>query len=147
MPLLRMLTVFADRLSGAFFLLAGLALVFLVIPAFVDDVQDGNIAPATLPVLLSWVIAGGGAWLVVKPSGFRAPPHRQMVRAGLVVGILAGAVGLMSVIGFMLVSPVLALVLMLIGGERRPLWLVAGALVMPALIWFCVAFLLGRVLI
>jgi hypothetical protein len=111
-----MLTVFADRLSGAFFLLAGLALVFLVIPAFVDDVQDGNIAPATLPVLLSWVIAGGGAWLMVKPSGFRAPPHRQMVRAGLVVGILAGAVGLMSVIGFMLVSPVLALVLMRIGG-------------------------------
>jgi putative tricarboxylic transport membrane protein len=146
-PLLRMLTVFADRLSGAFFLLAGLALVFLVIPAFVDDVQDGNIAPATLPVLLSWVIAGGGAWLMVKPSGFRAPPHRQMVRAGLVVGILAGAVGLMSVIGFMLVSPVLALVLMRIGGERRPLWLVVGALVMPALIWLCVAFLLGRVLI
>ena len=56
---------------------------------------------------------------MVKPSGFRAPPHRQMVRAGLVVGILAGAVGLMSVIGFMLVSPVLALVLMRIGGERR----------------------------
>ena len=147
MPLFRMLTVFSDRLSGAFFLLAGLALVFLVIPAFVDDVQDGNIAPATLPVLLSWVIAGGGAWLMVKPSGFRAPPHRQMVRAGLVVGILAGAVGLMSVIGFMLVSPVLALVLMRICGERRPLWLVVGALVMPALIWFCVAFLLGRVLI
>jgi putative tricarboxylic transport membrane protein len=53
----------------------------------------------------------------------------------------------MSVIGFMLVSPVLALVLMRIGGERRPLWLVVGALVMPALIWFCVAFLLSRVLI
>ena len=84
---------------------------------------------------------------MVKPSGFRAPPNRQMVRAGLVVGSLAGAVGLMSVIGFMLVSPVLALVLMRIGGERRPLWLVVGALVMTALIWFCVAFLLGLVLI
>ena len=147
MPLSPVLTMSADRLSGAFFLLTGLALVFLVIPAFVDDVQDGNIAPATLPLMLSWVIAGSGALLMVKPSGFRAPPHRQLVRAGLVAGILAGAVGLMSVFGFMLISPILALVLMCIGGERRPAWLAVGALVMPALIWFCVAFLLGRVLI
>ena len=81
------------------------------------------------------------------PERDRAPPHRQLVRAGLVAGILAGAVGLMSVFGFMLISPILALVLMCIGGERRPAWLAVGALVMPALIWFCVAFLLGRVLI
>jgi len=48
--------------------------------------------------------------------------------------------------GFVYVGPALALAIMLMIGERRPIWLVAGFVAMPALIWFLVVQVLGRAL-
>ena len=137
----------ADRLSGLFFLLAGIAMGFLWIPAFVDDVAGGNIAPATLPRALSWLIAGCGAWLMLKPTGFRTVQAVQMGRAASFVVLLAGGVWLMLHFGFAIVSPALSLGLMLMCGERRPGWLFVGVVAVPAMIWICVRLLLDRVLI
>jgi len=60
-----------DRLSGAFFLLFGLAMYFAIIPVFVEQAEDGSIAPNTLPNILSWMVAISGGWLVLKPT-----PHQ-----------------------------------------------------------------------
>ena len=49
----------ADRISGLVFLLAGLAMIFGVIPAEVEMVDGGNIAPSTTA---SGVVSGAGAW-------------------------------------------------------------------------------------
>ena len=58
----------ADRVSGAFFLLLGLAMYFLVIPNYVESVEGGNLAPKTLPNIISLIIAVGGGVLVLKPT-------------------------------------------------------------------------------
>ena len=52
----------------------------------------------------------------------------------------------MSWFGFVYVAPVLALIIMLMIGERRPFWLIAGVAAMPAAIWVLVAVVLERAL-
>lgn len=134
----------ADRFTGAFFFLFGLAMVFLVIPNYVEDVQGGNLSPKTMPSVIGWVIAVCGGLLVLKPTTHKAPDTRFFAQAAAYVAILGTAIYAMSLWGFLYVSPVLALVIMLMIGERRPLWLGVGVVVMPAAIWFLVTQLLER---
>lgn len=135
-----------DRMSGAFFLLFGLAMYFLVIPEYVEDASGGNLAPKTMPNVVAWVIAVCGGLLVIKPTNHAAPDGRFFAKAAAYVAVLAAAIYAMSLVGFLYVSPVLALVLMLMIGERRPLWLGVGVVVVPAAIWFLVTQLLERAL-
>ena len=155
----------ADRVSGLFFLLAGLAMIFGVIPAQVEVGEGGNIAPSTLPYAMSILIAGGGGCLFAASflsqqtdlddqdprDGDGLKPRRdssgQIIRAGGIVLLLAVGLALMSRFGFITVAPLLALALMWIGGERRWHWLVTGGLMVPAMIWLFVVQVLGRQLI
>lgn len=134
----------ADRLSGAFFLLFGLAMVFVVIPEYVEDAQGGNLSPRTMPVIVAWVIAVCGGLLVIRPTTHQAPDARFFTLAFVYVAILGLAIYAMSKVGFLYVAPVLALVLMLMIGERRPLWLGIGVVLIPAAIWGLVTQLLER---
>ena len=140
----------ADRLSGVFFLLAGLVMIFGIIPAEVDMVEGGNIAPSTLPLAMSAVLSLGGGILLPQPAG-RAhqalPPWHQMLRALAIILVLILAVLAMSRLGFLLVAPALALTLMWISGERRLRWFVLGTTMVPAAIWVFVVQILGRQLI
>ena len=140
------MTISPDRASGAFFLLFGLALYFLIVPASVEQVDGGNLAPETLPNAVSLVIALCGGLLILKPTSQQLPDTRYLIRTAVNAGVLALAIYAMSWFGFEYVGPVLALVLMLMIGERRPLWLIVGAIVMPASIWFFVVQLLDRAL-
>ena len=140
------MVVSADRISGAFFLLFGLAMYFLINPNYIESVDEGNIAPDSLPNIVSIVIAVCGALLIFKPTAQQVRDPRSMTKAGIYVTILAASIYAMSWVGFVYVAPVLALVIMLLIGERRPLWLVLGAAGMPALIWFLVIHALGRAL-
>lgn len=135
-----------DRASGAFFLLFGLAVYFLIIPAYVEQAEGGNIAPDTIPNIVSFVIAGCGFLLIIKPTAQRPPRMRYFLVTAAYVSILAAAIYAMSWFGFVSVAPVFALVIMVMIGERRPLWLAIGAVAMPALIWFFVTHILDRVL-
>lgn len=137
----------ADRISGLAVLLAGLAMILAIIPAYVETAEDGVIQPATLPYALCWLITACGAWLVVRPGDTSPPPAHQLRRAAMHAGLLAGGVAAMASVGFALVAPVLALAIMLLIGERRPWWLAVGALVMPAMIWVFVVQILGRPLL
>lgn len=138
--------VSADRMSGAFFFLFGLAMYFLVIPEHVEFSDEGSIAPNTMPNIISLVIAFCGALLILKPTPHPLPEARSFVLTGVYIGIMAAGVYAMSLFGFEFVGPVLALIIMLMIGERRPLLLGAGAVLMPLIIWFLVTQLLGRVL-
>ncbi|NKC11970.1 MAG: hypothetical protein GKR94_07145 [Gammaproteobacteria bacterium] len=136
----------ADRVSGAFFLLFGLAAYSFVIPASVETVAGGNIAPDTVPNRVSLIIAGCGLWLLIKPTRQKVPPARLMLTTAGLILALAVALFTMSIVGFTYVAPVLALGLMTFMGERRPLWLALGAVGMPALIGLFVVYGLDRAL-
>jgi putative tricarboxylic transport membrane protein len=136
----------ADRASGAFFLLFGLAMYFFVIPNYVETAEGGNIAPNTLPNIISVIIAVCGGILVLKPTRHMVRDPRQMAVTGMYVALLAAGIYAMSLFGFEFVAPVLAFAIMWLIGERRPLWLVSGTVIMPAVIWFIVTNVLGRAL-
>ena len=136
----------SDRISGAFFVLLGLAMYFYVIPNYVETVDEGNIAPATLPNIISIILALSGAVLVVKPTDFKVRNPALMAKTGLYVALLTAGIFAISRFGFEYVSPVLAFAIMWLIGERRPLWLVLGVVAIPAIIWFMVTQLLGRAL-
>lgn len=127
-------------------LLLGLALYFAIIPTYVEEAQDGNIAPATLPNILSLVIAFCGAWLAARPTGFATDQKANIVTAGIFAVTIGLGLFAISWFGFLLTAPFLALAIMLLQGERRPIWLVLGTVVTPALIWILVVQILDRAL-
>ncbi|GHA43843.1 hypothetical protein GCM10008927_05740 [Amylibacter ulvae] len=136
----------ADRVSGAFFLFFGLTMYFFVIPNFVESVDEGNIAPATMPNLISMVLALCGAILMLKPTDFEVRNPSLIAKTFLYVALLAAGIYAMSLFGFEYVAPVLAFAIMWLIGERRPHWLVLGVVGMPLIIWFLVTHVLGRAL-
>lgn len=136
----------ADRISGAFFLLLGLALYFVVIPAQVETPEGGNLAPQTVPNFISFVLIICSACLIVRPTDHETRGARSLVLGGAYAGVLALCIFVMSRFGFEMVAPFMSLAIMLMIGERRPLWLLGGAILMPLLIWFLVTYPLGRAL-
>jgi putative tricarboxylic transport membrane protein len=140
------MNVSVDRATGAFFLIFGLAMYFLIIPAQVDLGEEGNLAPDTLPNAVAMVVAVCGLLLVLRPTDHEPQNTRYFIRTGLFVLILAVSIYAMSIFGFVYVAPLLALALMLMIGERRPGWLAAGVLGMPVFIWAFVTQILERAL-
>lgn len=138
--------VSADRISGAFFLLFGLAMYFFVNPNYIETVDGGNIAPESLPNAVSLVIAISGGLLIFKPTSQQVRDLQSMAKTSLYVVLLVVGIYAMSWFGFEFVAPVMALAIMWFMGERRLLWLVLGTVAMPALIWFLVTHALGRAL-
>lgn len=136
----------ADRLSGAFFLLFGLAMYFLVIPVYVENVDGGSLSPKTMPAIISIIIAVCGGLLVLKPTRHQIPDARFFGLAGAYAILLAVGIYAMSWFGFEYIAPILALAIMVMIGERRPVWLLLGAVGMPVAIWFLVTQLLERAL-
>lgn len=136
----------ADRASGAFFLLFGLALYFLIIPNYVEFVDGSNISPTTMPSIIALVIAVCGGILMLKPTAQTLRDPRKMAITGMYVAVLTLGIYAMSLWGFEYVAPVMALAIMWLIGERRPLWLLSGVVIMPTLIWFIVTHVLGRAL-
>ena len=136
----------ADRISGAFFFLFGLAMYFLVNPNYIESVDGGNIAPDSLPNVVSVIICFCGGILVVKPTSQQVRDLRSMTRTAMYICLLAAGVYAMSWFGFEYVAPILALAIMVMIGERRLPWLFLGVVGMPVLIWFLVTHALGRAL-
>lgn len=135
-----------DRISGAFFFVLGLVIYFLINPNFIETVDGGNLAPSTFPNILAIILAVCGAILLFKPTNQQVPDMRDMLVTSAYVAVLVAGLYSMSIFGFEYIAPILALVIMLAIGERRPLWLGSGVVAMPALIWFLVTVVLGRAL-
>ncbi|MBR9864729.1 MAG: tripartite tricarboxylate transporter TctB family protein [Rhodobacteraceae bacterium] len=136
----------ADRISGIFFLLLGLAMYFVVNPAHIEAVEGGSLNPKTVPDIISLILALCGGLLVLKPTTHQVANLQNILRtAGYSLLLVAGLFA-MSRFGFEYVAPLLAFAIMWFIGERRPFWLAFGAVGMPALIWFLVTQALGRAL-
>lgn len=133
-----------DRWVGLFFI--GVAALFYgaVIPWQIETVDYGWLKPRTLPRILAVIIAIAGLGLVLRPTGDARPTSIPWLKSGLFAVCLIGALILIAQFGFVYVSPLMALVIMVLSGERRPLWLGLGVVVLPFVIWFCVVVLLGR---
>lgn len=140
------MTMSADRVSGLFFMLFGLVMYFGINPNYIETVEGGSIAPSTLPNIISIVLAIAGAFVALKPTDHQIRNPVLMAKTGLYVTLLSVGIWAMSWFGFEYVAPVMALAIMWLIGERRPLWLGFGVVVMPTIIWFLVTQLLGRAL-
>ncbi|MEM8812322.1 MAG: hypothetical protein AAGF59_06850, partial [Pseudomonadota bacterium] len=123
-----------ERMTGAVVAALGLLLFLVVIPYDTETVEYGWVRPDTVPNATAFIIIFCGVLLALRPGGVGATTGRGI---GLAIGYLllvGAAVIAMIWFGFLPVAPVLALALMLAMGERRPLWLVGGVVVLPALI-------------
>jgi len=134
----------ADRWTGAFFVAVAAVLYFHVIPTYVETVEYGWVHPRTIPNAVAVIVAVCGVAQIIGPAKVTVPPARQLARAGLFFALIVAGLVLTAFLGFKIVAPLLALVIMLAIGERRPGWLAAGVIGIPLAIWLFVAFLLGR---
>jgi putative tricarboxylic transport membrane protein len=133
-----------DRWLGLFFVGFGVLLYAVIVPWQADAVGYGFLRPRTLPRIAAVALGLCGLVLILRPPGDARPSAFRWGRAGLFAGVLAAGLFAMSYLGFLWVAPPMALAIMLLAHERRPLWLFLGAAGMPALIWLAVAVGLDR---
>lgn len=133
-----------NRWSGLVAVMAGLILFFWVIPHHTEIVDSGWLRPTTLPKITAVIIMAAGLVHVVFPKGTAQLDAPAAGRALLYLVIGVSGLWLMHVLGFIIAAPLLMLVLMLKVGERRWKWILSGVVGLPAIIWFCVDFLLKR---
>ncbi|WP_322867491.1 tripartite tricarboxylate transporter TctB family protein [Aquicoccus sp. G2-2] len=138
------MTGFAKRIEGLLFVGFGLLLYFIVIPRQTDSFDYGWLKPDTVPNAMAAVLFLCGIWLALFPTGHEREDPRQTLQAAMYMGVIALGVFIVSLFGFLYVAPFLALVIMVLIGERRWFWLLLGVAGVPTLIWFAVEVLLHR---
>jgi putative tricarboxylic transport membrane protein len=133
-----------NRLSGLVVTLAGIILLFWIIPNQTETVALGWLKPNTLPNIITIVIIILGLFHFILPSGKAEFDIKLALRIGLFFMITMASLYFMSVVGFLIAAPTMVMIVMILIGERRPLWLVSGIVLGPAAIWATVDLLLNR---
>lgn len=133
-----------NRMSGLVVAIMGAILMFWIIPHQTEIVNSGWLKPRTLPRVTSAIIIIGGLIHFIFPAGKAEFDLAFSRRIGMFFAITIAGIYLMKLIGFVLAAPLFILVIMILIKERRPLWLVSGIILLPAVIWFCVDFLLNK---
>ncbi|MCX7560232.1 tripartite tricarboxylate transporter TctB family protein [Sulfitobacter sp. F26204] len=133
-----------DRLSGLFFVLFALALWLYLIPTQIETVDYGAIRPKTLPQILAVILGLFGALLMIKPADGTDLSQVPWAKTIMIIAVLVAGLWLVVELGFVYSATPLALTLIFLMGERRPLWISIGGFVIPALIWYAVTILLER---
>jgi len=136
-----------DRVSGAFIALMGLLMLYVVIPAGVENIDGSGLTPKTFPVWLSWLLVIAGVIQLIAANKSAVEIPKGLLRIVFLCSCFALVIYVSSFTGFIFISPVLAFVLMYFMNERRPLWLGLGVCVVPIAIWLIVDVMLGRELI
>ncbi|MFY0621011.1 MAG: tripartite tricarboxylate transporter TctB family protein [Pelagimonas sp.] len=136
----------ADRASGLGVFVLGLMLYFVVIPGQIETVNEGWMRPNSLPNVLALVLMACGLLLQLRATAHRIENPREMAMAALYFVVLALGLAAISLLGFTYAAPILAASVMLLMGERRPIWLGLGIFGTPLVIWLVVEQALGRVL-
>lgn len=133
-----------DRISGICLLILGIGLFFFIIPNQVEVIDYGVIVPNSLPNILSYVIIIMSVILIIKPSIKTFVDLILLAKVVFFVALVAIAAYFMQLFSFLIISPIFALSIMLLVGERRMLWLVLGTAILPPAIWAIVTLTLGR---
>ncbi len=136
---------YVERLSGAVVATFGVVLYALVIPAETEAVSYGWTRPSTMPSVAALTLAVAGLWQAAAPRpGAATTPWRQWARAASVFAAASALVAALNHLGFLVAGPLFVAALMLFIGERRPLWIVGGAVAFPLALWAIVVYALGR---
>jgi len=133
-----------NRMSGLFFALSGALLILWLTPNYTETSDFGWLKPATLPNILSVIMILAGLLQTFAPTGKAELDWPLTLRFSLIFALCLLALLLMKYFSFILVAPTLALVITLLIGERRPLWMFVGIILMPTTLWALVVFVLER---
>jgi len=124
--------------------MAGIILLFWIIPDHTEAVSVGWLKPNTLPNIIAIVIIILGLFHSILPSGKADFDIKLALRISLFFVITMASLFFMSVVGFLIAAPTMVMIVMILIGERRPLWLVSGIVLGPTAIWAAVDLLLNR---
>jgi putative tricarboxylic transport membrane protein len=133
-----------NRISGLVVAVFGAILLFWIIPRHTETVDDAWLRPATLPIITIVIVIVSSIVHLIFPSGKAEFDVALALRAGLFFVISLIGLCLMYFVGFLIAAPLLVMVLMLSIGERRPLWLIAGIVLIPLAMWSSIELLLNR---
>ena len=134
-----------NRIMGVAVAGLGVLLLLFVIPANTET-ADYGMQPRTIPNLCAGALVLFGLVQSLVPAGNVDIFVREHLRVALFAAVAFLALWGMSVVGFRIAAPAFALVVMLIVGERRLGWLVAGVIAVPTMIWLVAVPLLDRTL-
>lgn len=141
----------ADIISNTLVFLAGLALLFFIIPVFVPTILDGDygLLANTLPNIMAVTITVlSGAFLIYRISG-RGTDSDPPLENKNAIFLLKGAIFLialtllMEFAGFLAAGPLLVGGFMLMMGERRLIPVAIAAIGAPVAVWLFFSELLG----
>ncbi len=135
----------ANRISGLAVAAFGLLLLWLVIPANTES-ADYGMQPSTIPNLCAGALLLFGLAQAAFPAGAVKIAGREHLRVAMFAATAFLALWGMSVLGFVVAAPLFALAVMLLVGERRPIWIAAGVVAVPGIIWLVAVPLLDRTL-
>lgn len=133
-----------NRISGLVVLIVGILLFYWIIPYQTETMESGWVKPTTLPRITAIIMIIAGLIHFIFPKGKVDFKVKFSLRVGLFFVISAIGLYLMDRFGFVLIAPALILVIMILIGERRPVWLISGIILLPSIIWCCVDLLLDK---
>ena len=133
-----------NRISGIVVAILGALLLFWIIPQHTETVDYGWLRPATLPIIPTVIVILTSIIHVLLPSGTVDFDVSLALRAGLIFVISLSGLFLIHLAGFLVAAPILMAVLMIVIGERRPIWLITGIVLIPLAMWSTIELLLKR---
>ena len=133
-----------NRMSGLVVAVLGVILLFWIIPRHTETVDYAWLRPATLPIITAVIVIISSIVHLIFPSGKAEFDVPLALRAGLYFVISLIGLCLMYFVGFLIAAPLLVMALMLMVGERRPLWLITGIVLIPLAMWSSIVLLLNR---
>ncbi len=133
-----------NRMSGLVVAIFSVILLFWIIPQHTETVNSGWLRPSTLPTITASVVLISSIVHFLLPSGKVEFDTPLTLRAGLFFIISLAGLFLIHLVGFCIAAPILAMVIMLLVGERRLTWLIAGIVVIPLTMWGGIELLLNR---
>lgn len=119
-------------------------MIFWIIPEHTETVEDVWLRPTTLPYIAAAVVVFTSIIHLIFPRGKAELDISLALRAALFFIIALIGLWLMHVAGFLIAAPLLIAVVMFMIGERRPLWLIAGIVMIPLAMWSSIVLLLNR---
>ena len=143
-PQIRKVRMTLNRISGLVVAVFGIILLFWIIPRHTETVAHGWLRPATLPIITTVIVIITSIVHILFPTGKAEFDVPLALRASLFFVISLIGLYVMHLAGFLVAAPLLVMVLMLLIGERRPLWLFAGIVLIPLAMWSSIELLLKR---
>lgn len=131
-------------MSGLAVSVFGLALLLWLIPEHTETVDYGWMRPDTLPKACAWGLLALGLVQTAVPRGGVALDGGEVLWVAVLVVLSGIAIWAMGRVGFLVVAPVFAAVLVALIRERRWPWILAAVAGAPALTWLVVSVLLNR---